>query len=570
MSRASAALVACVTAFVLAACSGMPTSGPVRTVEDPVDDSEQVTSAAYDPAPPRPGDTAADVVSGFLEAMKAIPVRTSVARQYLSADAKSRWDPSREVITYESVGMPEGESTFTVPMTRAGSYDSAGAWSGWRTGAGLALSFTVVKEKGQWRIQSLPDALVVPSSWFSTQYRRVSRYYLDPTNTVLTPQSVFVPRGDQLSTLLVKGLVQPQSARWDGVTVSAVPATVNAGLSVPVSSAGVAQVDLYGQAPSFTTADRERMAAQLVWTLRQDSRVRALRVTVDGRQLPGATDLPMNGGSQFSPTGFTADPALFGVRGRSLVRGRFGDLTEQGSATPSLQTASELAVNPSGVWSAVVNHDRDQVQVSRIGVDEPASQVSGSGLLRPAWDLQNRLWLVDGGAHARIRVRQADGKVSEVQVPSASGAQVRQLLVSRDGTRLVTLVRRGNEDRAYVSLVRQDSDGRVLSVGAADQLWFGNSPPRQIHSLAWQGVTGVAALSQVSFDLAQVRVAGVDGAPVEYSAPVLVRGRGQGLLGTPADATRVLVLTERGVVDSSSQLVVARTVAEDRLLGFTG
>ena len=94
-------------------------------------------------------------------------------------------------------------------MTDVNLYDDRGAWE--RTQASRTLSLGLVQEDGEWRIDEVPDALIVPDSWFDDWYQRVSLYFFDPTAEVLVPEPVFVPRGDQFASSLVRGLLMPPS-----------------------------------------------------------------------------------------------------------------------------------------------------------------------------------------------------------------------------------------------------------------------------------------------------------------------------------------------------------------------
>lgn len=569
--RALASSLVTVLVLVLCGCSSLPSSGPVHEVGDPEEKRPEITAggAYYNPAPPRRDASASEVVSGFLEAMKAIPVRTNVARQFLADEAKSQWKPEQAVITYEAITAPEGTEAVRVRMTQAGTYDATGAWTGWRSQAQETLQFSLAQEGGQWRITELPDALVVPSTWFAEQYQRVSRYVFEPTARMLTPEPVFVPRGDQMSTQLVNGLIAPVSRDLSDVVLTEVPPGLRSGLSVPISSAGVADVELVGQVPTLSEADQERLAAQFIWTLRQDPRVRAVDLNLRGRPVTGET-LALNGGAAFDPLGSAPDASVFGLRNGGLVRGRPNELVMADMLGPDQVRASALAVDPGGVWFATADADATLVTVSRVGSEGAVeASIPGTGFIRPAWDAVGRLWMVDR-TRARLRVRASDGTLTEVRAPGLTGARVRQMLVSRDGTRVVTLVERAGEQVVQVSRVRQSREGAVLGLSPARDLWFGAAPSADITAIAWQGPTGVAAVGQLSQDLAQVQVAGVDGAPVEVSAPSLVRGRAIGLLGTPADTARVLVMTEQGLIDSATQAVTARPDQAERLLTFTG
>lgn len=560
---------ACLTAG-FSGCSSLPDSGPVHEVNGATPSSSTTAGPYYDPARPADGASQDEILDGFIEAMKAIPVRSSVAREYLTRSARATWNPEGEIITYDSLTTALDGDHAVITLSGAGSYDGTGAWQGQLTEAERTLRATLSQEDGQWRVDHAPDALLVPSSWFAEQYQRAARYLFDPTGRVLTPEPIFVARGDQLSTLLVNGLTAEVPDALADVVRTDLPTGVRAGLSVPVDTAGVAQVDLSGTALGIGVEQRNRMSAQFIWTLRQDPRVRAVSLTLSGQPLGNGEDLALNGGAEFDPTGASPDRSLFGIRDGALVRGTLSDLEAVSEASELLSSAADIAVTVGGEQIAVVDGERVSVSVGATGEDRLDVAAEGTDLLDPAWDLAGRLWLVDGGARARLRVRDVKGALTEVQAPGITGQRVRQFLVSRDGTRVVALIRGRLRDRVVVARVRQTTGGVVRDLTSAQPLWFDNVPPQRFVAIGWQGASAVAALSRYTLDTSQVQVAGVDGAPVAVSDPVLLRGNPRSVLGTPSDATRVLVRTDAGLMDSSTQTMVARTDKEVRGLGFTG
>ncbi len=156
----------------------------------------------------------------------------------------------------------------SVELAGANRLDSGGSWRGPVAPEDRLLSFTMQREEGEWRIADLPDARVVPETWFGQAYRRVSLYYLDPTAQIMVPEPVFLPRGDQLATALVDRLIQGPSRRLRGdVEQSFVPPDVDVELSVTVSDAGVADIRLTGGVPMPSERDAALMVSQLTWTL---------------------------------------------------------------------------------------------------------------------------------------------------------------------------------------------------------------------------------------------------------------------------------------------------------------
>ena len=79
----------------------------------------------------------------------------------------------------------------------------------------MTLDIRLVSEDGQWRIDNPPDALVVPTSFFDRSFARFNLYFFDQTGRTLLPDPVFIPRGEQTATNLVRGLLAgPGSASW--------------------------------------------------------------------------------------------------------------------------------------------------------------------------------------------------------------------------------------------------------------------------------------------------------------------------------------------------------------------
>ncbi len=288
------AVAGVVAALLLAptACVSMPQSGPVTdTRVAPRLEDQRAT--AIDPLPPRPGASAVQIAQGFLEAMTQTPISTSVnisvAREYLATDARATWNPDAETIIYDESSAPEAVGAAArVRLTGAESLDTRGAWVGDLGRPASTLELQMVLENGEYRIVDPPDALIVPASWFAQRFREVSLYYFDRTGQILVPESVFVPRGQQLASSLTEGLLEGPAGDARRVVRTFVPTGLDIGLSVPIT-AGVAEVSLLGEAPDRSADSSALMLAQLAATLRQDPSITSIRVTVGGQPvtLPG-------------------------------------------------------------------------------------------------------------------------------------------------------------------------------------------------------------------------------------------------------------------------------------------
>ena len=549
--RAARAAAAVVGAALLAGCVGMPTSGPVE-VPEVTTGADDVPGVSFDPRPPRDGEPAADIVEGFLEAMKAAPVGTSVAKKFLSREAAEAWAPEQQVITYAEIGDPTTGTSMRLPMTDVNRYDARGAWQ--RTQGGAQLSIGLVEEDGEWRIDEVPDALVVPDSWFDDWYQRASLYYFDPASEVLVPEPVFVPRGEQFASSLVQGLVTPLPPEMGEVVRTYFPAGTTQGLSVPIVS-GIASVDLSGDPDAVDGETAERMLAQLVWTLRQDLDINAVQLSIGGRPFSfqgGSTQVNLGGvGADYDPNGVVPTTSLFALDEGLVVSGALGSLEP---------TLGPFGQGDYGLRSIGVSISGDRVAgVSTTGSDlliAPTDAATGEvttipigaiDLAPPSWDHRGRIWLLDRGDGSARVILVVDGTHAEVQVPGLSRRRLTKLLVSRDGTRLVAVLRGRKADRVVSTRIRHDAAGAVVGFTPLRTLPLVLEGKARIRDVGWRSPTTVSVLSDITAG-SQVRTLSVDGAPGEIAAggTTRLRGANRAIVSAPTDS-EVFALAGRAV-----------------------
>ncbi|WP_210504534.1 LpqB family beta-propeller domain-containing protein [Nocardioides xinjiangensis] len=541
-ARATRVLTAAAASVLLAGCVQMPTSGPV--VESEVTTgADDVPGISFNPRPPQEGQAAADIVKGFFDAMRATPVRTSVARQFLSREAAEAWVPERQIITYAESAEPTTGTSVRVRLSDVKRYDARGAWQ--RTQPSADLSLRLVEEDGEWRIDEVPDALIVPDSWFDDWYEPASLYYFDPATEVLVPEPVFAPRGDQFASSLVRGLLATLPEDLQDVARSYFPPGTTHGLSVPITS-GIAEVSLSGDPDAVDEVTAQRMLAQLVWTLRQEPRINAVQLTIGGRVISfqgGSTQVDLGGvGSAYDPNGEATSTELYALADGLVVAGSMAGFEETlGPLGQDDYGLRSIGVDLAGSRVAGVSADGTRLVVAP--AEAPTGEVTpvvvgAADLAAPRWDHRDRIWVLDRNAGRARVVLVVDGSAAEVDVPGLSGRRVTQLLVSRDGTRLLG-VRRGRKADQVVSVrVRQDEAGVVVGFTPVRRLPLPVEGNGRIRDVGWRSPTTVSVLSDINEELSLVRTLSVDGAPGEVSTDGTVRLRGSNrvLVSTPADA----------------------------------
>jgi hypothetical protein len=574
-------LVGVVTVAALLASTGcvqMPESGPVVPTGSE-GRADEPPGVFIDPKPPAPGANPADIVTGFLDAMTATPIQTNAAKQFLTSDAQAAWKPEAETITYSEASPPRGGLRVSVRLGGARHLDGRGSYMGRVPAGDRSLTFPMASEDGEWRISRAPDALIVPDSWFEQRFRQVSLYFFDPSARILVPEPVFVPRGEQLATALTSALLRGPGPALDGISRSFIPEGLSFGLSVPVSDEGIADLTLRGYNGRLTPDASEQMLAQLAWTLRQEPTIQFLRVSVGGQPITlsgGETLFDVDEqGARFNPTVFGASTLLYGLREGRLVSGTPDSLAP---------VDGPMGVSRLGVRSAAVDITADRVAgVTAAGdgllmtsvrnqSDRVESVVSGArGLLQPAWDFSDRVWLVDNGrTGARVSYLSGDQPVG-VRVPGVSGHRISHFTVSRDGSRFVAVVHRAAGDRVMVSRIVHDAQGRVVRVEPADHIAWEGDNRLAVRDLGWSSPTSVAVLHRLARQLFQVRTISVDGSPPgPDSLLTTIPGQVTGLVASPVQSESLFAVTKAGLLDLTQDTPAPEVDPRVRNLDYVG
>ncbi len=582
-SRAAAALapvlVACLAA--LTGCVALPESGPVVEVEESRGAATDTGgAAAIDARPPQAGQSAAEVVKGFLDAMQAWPTELSTAKQFLSSETRSTWSPGGTILYEDALPPAGGAARIEVRLGGASRLDARGAWQGELAPTESILGFRLVTEDGEYRIAELPDALVVPETWFEQRYRRVALYFPDPSGSVLVPEPVFVGDDPTFASSLVSGLLRGPGRSLQGVIGTQLPSDLRVDLSVPVTD-GVAAISLTGGASAFSPADTELLFAQLAWTLRQDPDVDAFTLEIDGRPVRttgGETRIPVAVGDRLDPVGFQTDSLLHGLRDGLLVSGTPGALDPVAGVMGRVDLGvRSVAVDPLGTRVAAVSEAGGTVLLAPLsdgegdvpledpttdpGLADVTTAAVGTDVLTPSWDVHDRLWLLDRTASGAV-VSWVQGEESGVlDVPGITGAEVRDFLVSRDGTRLVAVVRGPRADTIRVARIRSDAREQVVGASRSRPLRLDDGS-RRLRDVAWTSTTTLAVLNRLTDVSAKVVTVGVDGSPGGLGEIITTLSGATVLVGSPAPGTRVYAVTDTGLADLNATVRGPRVLDE--------
>ena len=100
-----------------------------------------------------------------------------------------------------------------------------------------------------------------------------------------------------------------------------------------------------------------------------------------------------------------------------------------------------------------------------------------------------------------------------LDVDGISGEDVKTFLISRDGSRLIAVIRQNaEEDSIVVSRIVTSDDGKLVSALSAPNVTDPADLDGRIRDIAWRSQTSIAVLQPIARELFQIRPASVDGA----------------------------------------------------------
>ncbi|MFV0319253.1 MAG: GerMN domain-containing protein [Microbacterium sp.] len=447
--RILTAVVAALTAAVLAACAGMPSAGPVEqglAVDSASNDAFEV---AFRPSSPQPGATPEQIVEGFVAAATSPANGWDIAKQFLTEDAQQTWRPEAGVTVVESRDLTQvTESQYLLTVRSVGDVDETGAYSA-TDAAPTELPFALRKARGEWRISQLDDGVVLDRLLFPRVFGTYSLMYFDPTWEYLVPDVRWFPvRNRATPWRIVKELIDGAPSPWlaDAV-VSAFPDDVTVPSAVPTPN-GVAQIEVPDAVLGLPPEQLARMQTQLVGSL-------ASANISDALMQAGGVDIEV----EPAPTRATTVDPRFAVLTEEGLGFLAGDelqpipgLSAGLRASGLIPTAIELG---GGLQQAALLTDGGAV--ARLRADQSYSIIdTRPGLITPTVDRYGFVWTVPRDSPSNVHAIGADDTVVEVGDAWSGATVIRAMQLSRDSTRVAAVVEIGGLPEVWTAAVVRD------------------------------------------------------------------------------------------------------------------
>jgi hypothetical protein len=489
----------------LTGCVAVPNKGPVEKIE-----GQQVACqncVNVEVSPPAPGDQPLQIVEGYLRATSNYQPNYSVAKQFLTETAASKWSPEDGAAIYTGSPAASGK-TVTLDGVLIGSLGSDRTYTA--RDAKLHLDFGLVKEKGEWRISTPPRGLMVEEYSFTAFYQPYNLYFLG-NGGVLVPDRIYLPSlrtQSSITSVLMKALLAGPSAWLAPAVTSALPANTTLSVDSVTVADGTAEVPLSDAVLQLNDTQRGLMAAQVVYTLKQVTGVKGAVFLVNSQpvRVPGGneTDFSVTADSvpgDVQPIPFVTDEQLYVARPDGVrVWGPTDSNPNGGRPLPGpLGTwhagVDSLAVSVTGTDLAAVTDGASTLRRTATSGGNLVTLIKGArSLLRPQFSRFGELWVLgEQNGRQRFWIFSGDKELPVIDqlVP---GPPVTAFKISPDGSRIALVRQVGSRSELGLArIVRADSIS-VSGWRTLDTTQSTSPVVTRIEDLGWEDATDLFVL----------------------------------------------------------------------------
>lgn len=541
-------------AALLAGCASMPDGGDLRDVESTLRQDAQVRVYAL---PPREDALPSEIVQGFLEALTSDDPNYETARLYLAGKARSEWRPSESttVLVEGPNAAPErsgtreedGEYLYRLTGQEVARVDAQHAYQPADDSYSEFLHLTRVKETKQWRIDQLPQGVVMGTADFQRTYVSVNKYYFTSTaqsgqlRTVADP--VYVRKEVDPVTQMVRALVKGPTRWLDRVARTSFPSGValRKGVrSLAPDDQNKLTVPLNDKADHIAPGRCREMAAQLLFTMRD-----LMPTGVD------AVELQRSDGTQLCLLGEErAHVVAAHGAGRSPEYQYFIDdedrlvrmLTDGPDRAPD-PVPGALGTGDTKLRSAAV--ERDEGRAAGVSLDRSemyvASLASGGSLgdpvvrskgrtrddrlTTPSWDGQGDLWVADRDPrNPRLLVlRDGAGKPLEIATENLDG-RMEAVRVAADGVRIALILEKDGKRSLFIGRIEREAESTDRTAVSVVGLRSATPQLEDVTAMSWAGDSRLVVVGRESRGVQQMQYVQVDGSMPDGPQPAALTG----------------------------------------------
>jgi len=441
LARRLTAAAAVLLAAGLVACQAVPGDGPVREGLASLKQGEQPVQ--FNPIGPTEGADQEEIVRGFVRAATSSIDDYAVARQFLTPGYANQWAPADGVFVdegtqpYRSVDERVGE----LLVSGLAAVDARGTLTPLRPGPPTVMRFEFEKVRGEWRIASAPNNVILDRSSFTTVWTPRQVYFLTPDNRLVAETRWFLNR-TTLSTQIIGELISgPSEAGREALRTAFPSGTALTSNAVPVND-GTARIEFSSELLTADPRNMELIKKQIAASL---------------QSVPGVTGFEISVNGATVDSGLVAAPDTHARNAESLAttvlrEGQLGTLSGgQLEALPRIGARivglrpDAVALAPDRLSAAVRHRGENGPVVSWVSPKDLVTLDLRKGLREPGLDRFGYVWSYSASAPDRILVQRAGGDPVLLRMPGLGDRVPVAVRVSPGGNRLAMLVKEGTE-----------------------------------------------------------------------------------------------------------------------------
>jgi hypothetical protein len=564
---------------LLAGCASMPDSGDLRGVDSTPRQDTQVRVFAM---PPQDDAQPSDIVSGFLEALTSDDPNYSTARQYLTKTASQTWKPGLTStvladgpgIDPNRLGGREGadDLSFTLTGTRVAKVDEQQAYSPARGPYDAPVHLTRDKKTKQWRIDRLPQGVVMGKSDFQRNYMSVNKYYFasnaaagTSTEPAAVADPVYVRRRVDPMTQMVRSLLNGPTNWLDHVVRTSFPtgtALQKGVTTLTPDDQNKLTVPLNEKAARVGANQCNEMAAQLLFTLQN------LTPAVDQVELQSGSSrlcsLSEDRADAVAARGSAQHPDyLYFIDSKSrLVRVAAGSNSTKADPVPGTlgegdKELRSVAVSRDEETAAAVAGDGKELYVASLvsggSLGDPVLTSHGKKeqdrLTVPSWDAYGDLWVTDRNPDnpRLLLLEQGKGEPLVVKTPELDGS-IRDVRVAADGVRIALVVAKGSKKSLLIGRIeRRQETGEDRPTVSVLGLRSATPEFEDVTAMSWAGDSRLVVVGREQGGLQTMLYVQVDGSTPEGPAPAALSGIKE-ITAAESDRMPLVAYSEDGIV----------------------
>lgn len=493
---------------LLTGCAQLPTSGPVSS-GPVVEVGGGEDFAFYTPSGPELNADQTEIVSGFINAHIGPQNDYAIAREFLTEEFSATWNPQDEVLirssspTYESLS----DSRQRVTVRTIATVDQHGEYLSMDEVDLRSLFFNLVREDGEWRIDSAPNLTVVSSPVFSVVFQSYPIYFFDRGLRYLVPDVRWFPVRSSSPTRMVRALLNGPSDWLTDAVRSAIPEQTALTIdSVPINDAN-AEVDLSSQALNADAAMRSLMKAQIDKTLTSLPTVSSVEILIDRNPQEIEAITPIQLSSSPGAPVMLSDSSVYRINGSTAI-------PVAGSSTHVLRLQpNSVALSEPTQTLALANEEG--LHIARLDSNESLNIDPRPSILKPLFDADDYLWSVSNEGGVNVYKNGQLTTLLEQNPP-----QRVDYALSPEGSRLAEIVIIDDVSKLQIRGVIRDSEGKPRAL--TDPLPVRSARPELV---SWLGESQLALVERSVTDSTILSVTSLKGETEDaVTPPVTIDG----------------------------------------------